>query len=286
MLRRFFVFLSTCVSVLTLASIALAAPAMGENPGNLPLVGRPIDVSLDGHRGDFLFDVTAVSVVVLFVLQALITIVAVMKFRASKGAKVHYDHGTKRSDVRTIAILSSTIFVVVDVTLLYFSFRDINGTMWKWPTSKDTLQIEVVAQQWAWNVRYPGPDGKFNTADDIVTVNDLRIPINRPVHVRMKSLDVIHSFYLPNFRTKADAVPGATTQIWFQATDKATKPGGAVWEIGCAQHCGANHYKMHGDLTVYTPAEFEAWHKAAAEDAVRKFDATDVAAHWGWEWEK
>jgi cytochrome c oxidase subunit 2 len=260
----------------------VAPSASAETP---PLVGRPLDVSTEGHRSDFLFDVTAISATVLFVMQLGIMIWAVLKYREETGSRPHYDHGAGRKDLLTIGVVSSTIFVIVDVTLLYFSFRDVNGVWWSWPTDPNTLKVEVVAQQWAWNVRYAGPDGKFNTDDDIVMLNDLRVPTGRPVHVRLRSADVIHSFYLPNFRTKQDAMPGMTTQLWFQAKDDAAKAGGTTYDIGCAQHCGANHYKMHGVLTVYTPKEFDAWYDAAVADAKRSFDATDVAAHWGWDWD-
>lgn len=261
----------------------VVAPSASAAP--VPLVGRPLDVSVDGHRSDSLFDITMVSVTVLFVLQLAIMLWAVIKHREESGSRAHYDHGAGRNNLLMIGVVSSVIFVVVDVTLLYFSFRDVNGVWWSWPTDPNTLKVEVVAQQWAWNVRYAGPDGVFNTADDVVTLNDMRIPTGRPVHVRLRSADVIHSFYLPNFRTKQDAMPGMTTQIWFQSRDDGAKPGGAQYDIGCAQHCGANHYKMHGTLTVYSPKEFDNWYAAAIADAKRGFDATDVAAHWGWDWD-
>jgi len=285
--------------VLTLQSFVLAAP-MGPATSFVPVdtgYGRPLDVSTEGHRSDWLFDVTAVSVTVLFVLQFLIMFYALVKFRESKGTRVDYDHGVGKKPLMLMGIVSSAIFVIVDGTLLWFSFRDVNGTWWNWPTAPDAVQVEVYAQQWAWNIRYPGADKKFNTEDDIVTLNDLRVPTGVPVHVRLRSSDVIHSFYLPNFRSKQDAVPGQMTQIWFQAKPEAATrwddgkkmqiPGGGVqYDIGCAQHCGSNHYKMHGTLTVYTPAEYKEWFEAATKDAKRRYDVTDVASQWGWDWEK
>jgi cytochrome c oxidase subunit II len=270
--------------VSTLQSFAFAAPV---DTG----MGRPLDVSTEGHRSDWLFDVTAISVTVLFVLQFLIMLYALIKFRESSGSRVDYDHGVGKKPLMVMGIVSSAIFVIVDGTLLWFSFRDVNGTWWNWPTQPDTVQVEVYAQQWAWNVRYAGADNKFGTEDDIVTLNDLRVPTGVPIHVKLKSSDVIHSFYLPNFRTKQDAVPGQMTQIWFQAKPEAAfidgKPGGGVqYDIGCAQHCGASHYKMHGTLTVYTPAEYKEWFEAASKDAKRRYDSTDLASRWGWEWEQ
>ena len=273
----------------TAAATVAGAPSSRFNgaDGN-DLVGRPLDISQDGHRSDFLFNVTMISVTVLFIAQGLIMLYAMMKFRESQGSRAHYDHGAGKNNLLVIGVVSSIIFVVVDVTLLVFSFRDVNGVYWQFPENDPSkvVQVEVVAQQWAWNVRYAGPDNRFNTEDDIVTLNDLRIPTDKPVHVKLKSADVIHSFYLPNFRTKQDAVPGQTTQIWFEAVKDAAKPGGAEYDIGCAQHCGSNHYKMHGTLTIYSPDEFDTWFRATSEDAKRRFDSTDVAAHWGWDWEQ
>src|SRR5205823_1331174 len=93
--------------------------------------------------------------------------------------------------------------------------------------------------------------------------------------------DVIHSFYLPNFRTKQDAIPGTTTRIWFEAK----KPGDV--EIGCAQHCGASHYKMKGELiALASAAEFTDWLKQAGDTSMRAYDPNDEDSHWGWNWEE
>ena len=116
-------------------------------------------------------------------------------------------------------------------------------------------------QQWAWNFRYAGPDGMFNTKDDIVTFNELRVPAGHPVMLNLKAKDVIHSFYLPNFRLKQDANPGAITRSWF----KALKTGN--YEIACSQMCGWAHYKMKGDLIVLADADYARWMKEAEGDA-------------------
>ena len=275
-------------SILTHLGIAYAQAA--GTPNTAPTVpsqtggevqavfGRPPDISLDGHRSDWLFDVTAISVTVLFIIMLIIIGIALAKHRESHHA--HYEHGIGQSHLVFTAIISSIIFFGVDGTLLYNAYVDLHDGFYKFPTdAENPVRIEVLAQQWAWNIRYPGADGKFGTADDLVTLNDMRIPVGRPVLVKLRSNDVIHSFYLPNFRTKQDAVPGTTTRIWFQAT----KPG--VVEIGCAQHCGASHYKMRGQLTVAAADQFEAWQKEAADTSARAYDANDTDAQWGWDWE-
>jgi len=240
--------------------------------------GRPTDISLDGWRSDQLFNITTVSVTILFLIMCGIILWALAKHRA--GSHAHYEHGIGRSHLLFTAVVSSIIFFGVDGTLLVNAFEDIHAAYWNYPTAAENpLTVEVMAQQWAWAIRYPGPDGKFNTADDIVTLNDLHVPVNKPVYIKLRSKDVIHSFYLPNFRVKRDAMPGTTTDMWFQATET-----GAA-EIGCAQHCGVNHYKMRGVLTIQSQADYDTWYKAAVADARLRNDMSDKESQWGWDWE-
>jgi cytochrome c oxidase subunit II len=242
--------------------------------------GRPLDVSLDGYRSDWLFNVTTVSISVLFVIMAGILVWTSLVHRDKPERHAHYEHGIGRKHLLLTAVISSIIFFGVDGTLLYNSFKDLNAGFWKWPTKQQSpVEVEVLAQQWGWNIRYPGADGKFNTADDIVTWNEMHVPVDRPVFVKLKSKDVIHSFYLPNFRTKQDAFPNFVTQIWFQAKQTGN------FEIGCAQHCGVSHYKMRGFLTVSAANDYEAWAQQAAADSQRRYDDSDPTAHWGWDWE-
>jgi cytochrome c oxidase subunit 2 len=126
-----------------------------------------------------------------------------------------------------------------------------------------------------WNVRYPGRDGKFGRTaaklvddttnplgmdrsdadgkDDIVTLNEISVPFGRAVRIRLRSKDVIHSFFLPNFRVKQDAVPGMTPEVVFFPTKKGT------FEIACAELCGLAHYRMRGFFNVVSPQEYDQW---------------------------
>ena len=104
-----------------------------------------------------------------------------------------------------------------------------------------------------WDITYSGADKKFDTEDDISTINQLFLVNNEPVQISLHAQDVIHSFFLPEFRVKQDAVPGMTTSIWLQPT----KAGN--FEIACAELCGAQHYRMKGYLTVGTRDSLNSW---------------------------
>jgi cytochrome c oxidase subunit 2 len=117
------------------------------------------------------------------------------------------------------------------------------------------LTIQVTGKQFNWEVVYPGPDGRFGTADDKLFLDELHVPVNQPIRVVLRSKDVIHSFFLPNFRLKQDVVPGREITGWFQAT----KPG--KYELPCAELCGFGHSGMKGYLYVHSPEEYERWVK-------------------------
>jgi len=263
-------------SLAAAAGVLASTSAWADDPA--PWV-RPLDASLDGHRSDWLFGFVTISIGILFLIMVAIIIWSSLFHRDGK-YKALYTHGMGKNHLALTAIISAVIFFGVDGTALYHSWIDLGEAYWHFPTKQDNaVEIEIYAQQWAWNARYAGPDGKFNTPDDVITLNDVRVPSDRPVFLKMKSKDVIHSFYLPNFRVKQDVVPGSITQLWFQAV----KTG--QFEIGCAQHCGASHYKMRGWLTVLPAGDFARWLSDEAVVAQRRYDEQDPDAHWGWDWE-
>ncbi len=132
----------------------------------------------------------------------------------------------------------------------------------------------MVAEQYAWNVHYPGDDGRFgrtrndlispenalgldrsdpDARDDVAAVNELHMPVNVPVIVYLTSKDVVHSFTLPQMRVKQDAIPGSVQVVWFTPTRTGD------WEVVCSQLCGLAHYRMRGLYTVQSDADFRAW---------------------------
>jgi cytochrome c oxidase subunit II len=263
------------MAVLATSGLALAGP---QPEGG---IGLPRDVSADGHRIDWLIKVTMGFVTILFVVMCVWMVWACVKHR--EGHKAEYDHGNARHQVRFAAGLSAVIFFVVDGNLWINSTMDVNSTFWNFDKAEaqpGAVKIEINGHQWAWDARYAGPDGKFNTKDDIVLLNDIRVPVGVPVVLELASTDVIHSFYLPNFRVKQDAMPGMINRMWFQAQKEGE------YDIACAQHCGTNHYKMKALLTVMSPEAYAKWAAEASANGARVFNEDDKDSHWGWEWKQ
>lgn len=242
--------------------------------------GSPIDISLHGHRVDWLFEVTTWMVLFLFLIVVFVLVWSMIRFREGRVEKAHYDLGnTKKNTLLTILIVIA-IFIIVDGNLHMNSYKDMREVIYNHPKSEESLRVQIMPQQWAWNIRYAGQDNQFNTADDIVTLNELRVPVNKPIDVQLRSKDVIHSFFLPHFRMKQDANPGSVTKTWFQAT----KTGD--FEIVCAELCGYAHYQMRGALKVLEPQEFEKWQQEMQFWAKTSYDAEDTEVLWGWNWEQ
>ena len=248
----------------------------------LPLV----NASTQGPAIDNIISIVHWLMAVLFVGWGVFFIYTLIRFRASKNPRADY-HGVKSHFSSYLEI----VIAVIEVGLLFgFAFPIWASRINDVPKGPDTVQIRVVAQQFAWNIHYPGPDGVFGKSstdlvdeaenpigldrsdefakDDIFTVNQLHIPVNTPINISLSSKDVLHSFGLPEFRVKQDAVPGMEIPVWFEATmtteefletTKGSAREGKGFEIACAQLCGLGHYRMKGFLTVHDDEGYAAW---------------------------
>jgi cytochrome c oxidase subunit 2 len=139
----------------------------------------------------------------------------------------------------------------------------------------DASEVEVVGQQWQWSFRLPGKDGRLGTSDTlnvgpdnplglnprdphgqddlVIEADDLHLPIGKPIKLLLRSIDVVHSFYVPQFRAKMDLVPGMVTYVWFVPTRTG------AFEILCAELCGAGHANMRGKVVVDEESDYQAW---------------------------
>ena len=165
--------------------------------------------------------------------------------------------------------------LVAEIALLaFFSVPVWSARVDAFPPERQSTVVRVVAEQFAWNVHYPGADGRFGrtdialvgpanplgldrtdpaAADDITTINQLNLPVNRPAIVYLSSKDMVHSFALPQMRVKQDTIPGIAQPVWFTPVETGE------WEIVCSQLCGLGHYRMRGFYAVRTQSEYDEW---------------------------
>jgi cytochrome c oxidase subunit 2 len=261
--------------------LLLAAPAAWAEVQPETSYHFPRDVSYDGWRIDQLIEVTTIFVLLLFVIMCAWMFYAC--FFHHKDHPADYDHGTAKHHVMIALSLSALIFLVVDGNLFVTSMLDLDEVFWNFgwaERQENTVRIEVNARQWAWEARYAGNDARFGTEDDVVTLNDVRVPVHAPVVAQLAAVDVIHSMYLPNLRVKIDATPGMINRLWFRARQTGE------FDIGCAQHCGTFHYKMKGKLTILTQEQFDTWLRERSAEAQRAYDPDDFGAHWAWPWDR
>lgn len=228
----------------------------------------PENISTLGVRIDRLYEIIFVLVTVIFILAEGTLLFFIIRYRERPGRRAVYFHDHKGLE---------TIWWIVPGAILFWL------ALYQWdawadaklrpPDAATAVRVEILAKQFEWNVRYPGPDGEFATADDVTLTNQLYIPEGKPILVQLRAADVIHSFFLPNLRVKQDVLPGTTTLVWFDAT----KTGD--YEIACSELCGLGHYRMRALLFIRTAEEFEAWLQ-------EKYDANAPPAEWGWNWEE
>jgi cytochrome c oxidase subunit 2 len=200
---------------------------------------------------DELFTVILWITGIIFCLVEAALLYFLIRYRRRPGQPAAYIHG------HTLAEVIWTVVPGIIVVWLALTSQRVWARIQGSPPPHQ-VEVEVKAEQFAWNVRYAGPDGSLGTPDDLETINQLHVPVDQVILVRLNSKDVIHSFFLPNLRLKRDAVPGMTSRIWFQAT----KTG--QFEIACAELCGIGHYRMRGYLTIESPDAFQTWLATAA----------------------
>lgn len=172
------------------------------------------------------------------------------RYRQRPGQRTQYITGEKPEEKRWISIPHGLV-LICDVFILVGAIRVWYHVKQQLPTPERT--VRVIGQQWAWIFVDPGLDGQFDTADDIRTVDEMHIKTGVMYHYKLYSRDVLHSFSIPVFRLKHDAIPGRIITGWF----KATRTG--VFDIQCNEICGIGHGIMGARLYIDSPQDFDAW---------------------------
>lgn len=250
----------------------------------------PLQGSKEAPAIDHVIAMVHWLMLVLFVGWAIYYIYAIIRFRRSAHPKADY-HGVRNK----VALYLAGAVAVFELSLLFISeiplWSQVKGTP---PSEADAIVVRVVAEQFAWNIHYPGKDNKFgkadikllsaenplaldrrdeNAKDDITTINQLHLPAGKQVLVYLTSKDVIHSFGLPVMRVKQDAIPGQRIPVYFTPT----VPGN--YEIACAQLCGLGHFRMRGYLIIHTEVDYQKWLNEQAKELLASQAQTEATSH-------
>jgi cytochrome c oxidase subunit II len=197
---------------------------------------------------DRLYYIILVITAIAFVLVEVGIIWFSIKYRQRPGRKAHYTHGNATAEIIWTAIPAVTV-----VALGIMSAGLWNRIKGRNSVPADAIAYGVKAKQFEWNVTYHGADGQLGTGDDFIIRNQLHVPVNKPILVNLEAEDAIHSFFVPAFRLKQDAVPGMKIRVWFQATEAG------AFELACAELCGLGHYRMRAMVTVHTQEDYDKW---------------------------
>lgn len=214
----------------------------------------------------------------LFVGWSIFFIYTLIRFRRSRNPKADYVGVTSHASTG----VEVGVVIIEAILLICFAFPLWGKRVNEFPSQKDATVVRIVAEQFAWNVRYPGADGDFGKQDislvsgenplgidstdekgkdDIAMLNEMHVPVNKPVIVYLSSKDVIHSFCIRQMRMTQDAIPGMVIPVWFEPINTGK------FEIACAQLCGMGHYKMRGWMIVDTQADYDKWLKEQVPEA-------------------
>ena len=236
----------------------------------LEWLGLPVAASSEAARVDRILVLVHWLMLLLFAGWGIFFTYVLVRFRRGANPAARY----ASVNGRWPSLIEAGVVAAEIVLLAFFSIPAWSARVDAFPPERESTVVRVVAEQFSWNVHYPGRDGRFGrtelslvkpdnplgldvtdaaAADDVTTINQLHLPVGKPVIVFLSSKDVVHSFTLPQMRVKQDAIPGTVQPVWFTPL----QPG--EWEIACSQLCGLAHYRMRGFYTVQPEADFERW---------------------------
>ncbi len=209
----------------------------------------PPNVSTFGQGVDNIFHIIYYITVVVFVLVTATLIAFLIKYRHQEGRKATYIEGSTTLEIVWTVVTAAIVFILAMLSLP--QWNKIKSPT-DFPVNPDVL-VQVSGKQFNWDMTYPGPDNELGTDDDLQLENELHVPVNAIVHIRLTAEDVIHSFFVPQLRLKQDTLPNRFIDVWFEAT-KAGR-----YEIPCAELCGFGHSGMLGYLNVHSQEDYDAW---------------------------
>ncbi len=234
------------------------------------LLGLPIQASAHAWEIDRMIVIIHYLMFALFIGWGIFFVWVLIRFRASANPRADYAGVTSH----TSSYLEIGIAVIEAVLLIGFAIPAWANRVNDLPPESDSTVIHMIAKQFEWHSHYPGDDGRFgrrdislitptnaigldrgdpNGADDIVSINQMNMPVDKPVILYLSTMDVIHSLGIAEMRVKQDAIPGMEIPMWWEPTVEGS------FEVNCSQLCGLGHYRMRGFVTVQSQSEFDAW---------------------------
>jgi cytochrome c oxidase subunit 2 len=236
----------------------------------LKLLGMPVQASTHAAELDQMSVLVHWLMLIMFVGWAVFFVFVLFRFRKSANPTASYT-GAKGKISKGTEVAVAIVEVIL---LVFYAIPAWAKRVKAFPSESEAVVVRVVGEQFAWNIHYPGPDGRFGRTDialvsadnpigldrrdaaakdDITTINQLNLPVDRPVLVHLSSKDVIHSFGLFEMRVKQDAIPGMTIPVWFIPNRVGE------YEITCSQLCGLGHFRMRGFITIQSDADYKKW---------------------------
>jgi cytochrome c oxidase subunit 2 len=251
-------------------AIALIAIVVGSVLFHLVSPWWTTQLASHWQQMDDTLTITLVITGLFFCVINLFIAYTLLRFRHRSGQRAAYQPENHRLERWLIGITTVGIVALLAPGLVVYAEYV--------QPPRDALVVEVLGQQWQWRYRFPGDQGKFGASDArffsgtnpfgldpddpagqdnrLVDGNELHLPLGKPVKVLLRSHDVLHDFYVPQFRARMNMVPGMVTWFWFTPT----QPG--RYEALCSQLCGVGHYAMRGIVVVEEESAFRAWHAA------------------------
>ena len=233
-------------------------------------LGLPVQASAHAGEIDQMIILIHYLMFILFIGWGIYFVWVLIRFRASANPRANYTGVTSH----TSSYLEIAIAAIEAVLLIGFAIPAWANRVNEFPPEDESTVVHMIARQFEWHAHYPGADGRFGrrdlshitptnvvgldrsdpaAADDVVSINRMNLPIDKPAILYLSTQDVIHSLGIAEMRVKQDVIPGMEIPMWFIPTRAGD------YQINCSQLCGLGHYRMKAEVTIQTQAEFDAW---------------------------
>ena len=233
-------------------------------------LGLPVQASAHAGEIDQMIILIHYLMFILFIGWGIYFVWVLIRFRASANPKADYTGVTSH----TSSYIEIAVAAIEAVLLIGFAIPAWANRVNELPPEEESTVVRMIARQFEWHAHYPGADGRFGrldishitptnmvgldrgdpaAADDVVSINRMNLPVDKPAIIYLSTQDVIHSLGIAEMRVKQDAIPGMEIPMWFVPNRAGD------YQINCSQLCGLGHYRMKAEVTVQSQAEFDAW---------------------------